>query len=923
MDTTPRKRFKIITLAEHSSMTQRQIAAECHISLATINSIMKRYRETGSITPQKKGNCGRKKKTSPADDRLIVRKSKLNPRLTAVDLTCELMATTGVNIHVTTVRRRLLEAGRRARKPIKKQLLTPVMCKKRLMWEKLHQHWTVNDWKNVLFSDESHFEVHGHRVSYVRKGSEKVTAAHLQQAPKYPPKVMFRGCFTHEGPGALIPIKGMMNSDKYIHLLETRIVPQLQKSFPDGRAFKNSMDEKEKSPWMLFCEVVLKFLGNKDPNYRNIVANMLAAYKEFGCNNVIQMAIVSVWCLIYSSVGGKMIELLPNEVMLEIFSYLDVIDLALSVQHVNSRWKELSRVRKLWKNKVFVPDDTMLDRDRVNIIKNMPCLRAYVSTRGRNTELIINALCTYCEDIEHLDLDESHTLEYPLLVKLTNCFSNIKKLIIPCLIEDNQLEFFQLISSLQNLTHLGFTDRYETVENGVLKPIADGCPSLQHMDLGDNEFKDEDVRYFLTKKQTQLLSFRVECYISLETFKCIIQCKNLEHLHYSSFYGCSGIASNEFTFIRNLKNLKTLILRHLSHIEIMAVPTLFEAGSLSKITKLVFDAYDLSSVLKNCPQLIELHVSGSDHVLEEGFKHIGNCKNLRYLTLSGCPEVLGKCLEHVATGCPNLRDLNLSSFVDLNDSLLPTLRKCKSLRVLHVSNYGFRGFTFELIPSYLGHVKELIIYGGRVEDELWDRLLHEMPHLKLRRRYIDSDSDSGSDNNSNSDSDSDSDSYSNSDSDSDSYSHSDNDGDDYIDVQSVSWLADEPREFNLPTLPQRCITYEAEKLPSKYGVHSEEYVPIRTDYFFFSLTTYVHVTPLNTQIQHTVRVHVLLCSYRGTAAATGSCTLEHTLFSDGSGSEKYYVPNNSSEITVTSGDESESLSRSNERYSTLLFTIDK
>ncbi|KAJ4439288.1 hypothetical protein ANN_07409 [Periplaneta americana] len=41
-------------------------------------------------------------------------------------------------------------------------------------------------------------------------------------------------------------------------------------------------------------------------------------------------------------------------------------------------------------------------------------------------------------------------------------------------------------------------------------------------------------------------------------------------------------------------------------------------------------------------------------------------------------------------------------------------------------------------------------------------------------------------------------------------------------LYAVMWLADEPREFDLPTLPQRCITYEAEKLPSKYGVHSEE-----------------------------------------------------------------------------------------------------
>ena len=140
-------------------MTQRQIAAECRVGLATVNSIIKQYRETGSITPQKKGNSGQKRKTSPADDRLIVRKSKINPGLTAGDLTRKLIATTEVNIHVTTVRRRLLEAERRACKPIKKQLLTPVMCKKRLMWEKLLQHWTVHDWKNVLFSDESHFEV--------------------------------------------------------------------------------------------------------------------------------------------------------------------------------------------------------------------------------------------------------------------------------------------------------------------------------------------------------------------------------------------------------------------------------------------------------------------------------------------------------------------------------------------------------------------------------------------------------------------------------------------------------------------------------------------------------------------------------------------------------------------------------------------
>ncbi|KAJ4433936.1 hypothetical protein ANN_16255 [Periplaneta americana] len=46
-------------------------------------------------------------------------------------------------------------------------------------------------------------------------------------------------------------------------------------------------------------------------------------------------------------------------------------------------------------------------------------------------------------------------------------------------------------------------------------------------------------------------------------------------------------------------------------------------------------------------------------------------------------------------------------------------------------------------------------------------------------------------------------------------------------LYAVMWLVDDPSEFNLPTLPQSRITYVPEKMPSKYGVHSEEYLPIR------------------------------------------------------------------------------------------------
>ncbi|XP_069675555.1 F-box/LRR-repeat protein 2-like isoform X14 [Periplaneta americana] len=461
-----------------------------------------------------------------------------------------------------------------------------------------------------------------------------------------------------------------------------------------------------------------------------------------------------------------MIELLPTEVIQEIFSYLDTNDLTLSVQHVNSRWKALYRDKKLWKDRVFEPDDRMLDEDIVHALKNMPYLRAYVSTGATNTELIINALCTYCDDIDCLDFDGSCILEYSLLVKFTNSFSNIQKLTIPYLEEDNPLQFSQLIGSLQNLTHLGFTTRFSFVPDGVLKPIADGCPSLSHLDLWDNRFKDEDIKYFLTKKQTQLLSFRVECYISLETFKCILQCKNLKNLQYTGIGYCPDETSNNIKLLENLKNLKTLMLWYLTETQFRVVPCFLEAGCLANVTKLGFiayDLYDLSSVVRNCPQLIDLSVNGATPVLEEGFKHIGNCKNLRSLSFPRCSNVTSKCLEYVAAGCPNLRKLDLSNCCSLNDSLLPSVLKCKNLRVLDISHSGFRGTNFHLIPSHLVQLRELVIYECQVRNRVWDRLLKQMPHLKLTGKFVDSDHEYTFDDNDDDDDDDDFDDYDDSD----------------------------------------------------------------------------------------------------------------------------------------------------------------
>ena len=188
MDVSPRKRVKVLVFHQHTKKSQRGIAKCVGVSQPTVHRLIKKFQIEKDLTPNRKGNCGRKKKTTPRTDAYLLRESKLNPRKTSFQLQQDL-ASAGVIVDSSTVRRRLLAVGRKARRPIKKQLLTTKMKKKRFIWAKKYKDWTREQWRQVLFSDESHFLVQGVRSHHVRisKG-EPLKESHIDQAVKHPPK---------------------------------------------------------------------------------------------------------------------------------------------------------------------------------------------------------------------------------------------------------------------------------------------------------------------------------------------------------------------------------------------------------------------------------------------------------------------------------------------------------------------------------------------------------------------------------------------------------------------------------------------------------------------------------------------------------------------------------------------------------------
>ncbi|GFU55137.1 transposable element Tcb2 transposase [Trichonephila clavipes] len=95
--------------------------------------------------------------TTPAENRYIAIVAKRNHRATVTRLISRVTASIGKAISAATVRRRLHMNGLYARVP---RVCVPLSVQSRgarLKWCREHGNWTVSDWGNVMFTDESRF----------------------------------------------------------------------------------------------------------------------------------------------------------------------------------------------------------------------------------------------------------------------------------------------------------------------------------------------------------------------------------------------------------------------------------------------------------------------------------------------------------------------------------------------------------------------------------------------------------------------------------------------------------------------------------------------------------------------------------------------------------------------------------------------
>ncbi|KAK7111713.1 uncharacterized protein [Littorina saxatilis] len=167
-----------------AGQSQSEVARALRVSKSTISRLWHRFQQTGSSAPAPRS--GRPRVTTQAQDRYI-RVTHLRHRFQSASVTARALPG-GRRISMQTVRNRLHTTGLHAYRPLRGNVLTRRHCQARMQWANQHLQWTLaNNWRHVVFSDESYFLLQHHysRRRVYRRQGERYHQQCVDEAPPH------------------------------------------------------------------------------------------------------------------------------------------------------------------------------------------------------------------------------------------------------------------------------------------------------------------------------------------------------------------------------------------------------------------------------------------------------------------------------------------------------------------------------------------------------------------------------------------------------------------------------------------------------------------------------------------------------------------------------------------------------------------
>jgi hypothetical protein len=153
-------------------------------------------------------------------------------------------------ISLGTISSRIREAGEfNSYWAASKPFISKKNQKCRLQWCQEHIKWSPEQWRRILWSDESPFVLRYNSKKRVwRMANERYAQNCIGGTVKHDKKIMVWASFAVNGVGVLRRIEGIMNTDVYLDILDHDMLPSAQTLFSlQNWTFQQDNDPKHTS----------------------------------------------------------------------------------------------------------------------------------------------------------------------------------------------------------------------------------------------------------------------------------------------------------------------------------------------------------------------------------------------------------------------------------------------------------------------------------------------------------------------------------------------------------------------------------------------------------------------------------------------------------------------------------------------------
>jgi transposase len=238
-------REKIVQLHRDDGLGYKAIAGKLEIPVSTVESIVQKFKNTGSIKDRPRS--GRPRKLSEKSVKYLANVVRRQPHLHSKELVSTLQSQGIAEVGARTVRHVLQQNGLLGRVARKKPFLRLSHKKQRLEFARRLAGASSSYFHRVVWSDETKvnlFDSDGRHYIRRRVG-EDLLDKHLVPTVKHGGgSLMLWGCMSAAGVGELVFIPDTLNAVKYQEILEEKMVPSARRLVGPNYLFQSDNDPK-------------------------------------------------------------------------------------------------------------------------------------------------------------------------------------------------------------------------------------------------------------------------------------------------------------------------------------------------------------------------------------------------------------------------------------------------------------------------------------------------------------------------------------------------------------------------------------------------------------------------------------------------------------------------------------------------------